>query len=113
MIWIFLSVFANTTATIFLKISSLPAVGSSYKWSEYVYLIAALFAYLLAFLSYRQSLFHFQVGFAYATITSLTAIVIGFVGVAAFGDIINVTKLIGFVLICAGIAMLASSSPAI
>ena len=112
MIWIILSVFANTTATVFLKISSLPHLASSFKWPEYVYLVAALFAYFLAFLAYRQSLLHFQVGFAYASITSLTAIVVCFVGVVAFGDIINVAKLLGFMLICAGIAMLAASAPA-
>ncbi len=59
--WISLSVFANVTATFFLKISSTTASTVSTRDARITSLVAALAAYFVAFISYRQSLVSLQV----------------------------------------------------
>jgi multidrug transporter EmrE-like cation transporter len=104
-IWIASSVIANTTATLFLKLST----NSSSKFMSYTYLLSAVASYMLAFFSYRQSLMHFQVGFAYATITSLTSLLVIIIGVLIFRDSFGARECLGAFLICTGIIFLSSS----
>ena len=103
--WIASSVIANTAATLFLKLSTM----SQSKFVHYTYLFSALASYMLSFFSYRQSLLHFQVGYAYATITSLTALVIIITGAVFFRDPLRAKEYLGALLICGGILILSSS----
>ena len=111
--WIILSVLSNVTATFFLKISSTIASPSlTFNYSKIASLVAALIAYFFAFISYRQSLVSFQVGTAYALITSSTAMLVGLMGVLIFGDNFGMIKAIGFVLLCIGIILISiTASP--
>jgi multidrug transporter EmrE-like cation transporter len=106
--WIFFSVIANVTATFFLKISAMhSSVLGSGKSVKIASIIAALYAYFFAFISYRQTLVSFQVGTAYALITSSTAILVGLMGAVVFGETISLNYIIGLLLICAGIILIS------
>lgn len=108
--WIFLSILANVAATFCLKLSSATAFSASSWHTKTTSLAAALCAYFVAFISYRQSLLSLQVGTAYALITSCTAILVGLMGVMIFGDSIDAIKVIGFILICIGIICISMTT---
>lgn len=108
--WIILSVFANVTATFFLKLSSTTTSALSIRDARVASLAAALAAYFVAFISYRQSLVSLQVSTAYALITSSTAMLVGLMGVMIFGDTLGTIKVIGFILICVGIIFISMTA---
>ncbi len=109
--WLIFAVFANAIATVFLKLAAMQStavvVNEVARWTL---LAAALLAYGAAFGAYHQSLIHYQVGVAYASITSATAILVGLIGVAIFGEVLTVNKALGLALICAGIVLLSASN---
>ena len=108
--WILLSVFANVTATFFLKLSSTTTSKLSISDTRTVSLVAALAAYFVAFISYRQSILSLEVSTAYALITSATAMLVGLMGVMIFGDTLSAIKVIGFILICVGIIFVSMAA---
>jgi multidrug transporter EmrE-like cation transporter len=109
--WILFSVLANTTATIFLKLTATHSKTSILSaTNRLLFYAGALMAYSLAFVTYKKTLNHFPVGISYASITSLTAILVGLIGAFAFGEALTMQKILGFVFICTGIFFLSIST---
>lgn len=108
--WILLSVLANTSATVFLKIAATHASTVSPGVNRLLFYAASLLSYAFAFVTYRQSLFHYSVGVSYASITSSTALLVGLIGVTVFSELLTANKVVGFALICAGIFFLSASN---
>ena len=109
MLWIVLSVIANATASILLKISSLShETGLRGGFNT----LLALFAYGIAFIFYRQSLIRLELSIAYPTITALSALILSVAGVLVFNEAVNLPKVLGLILISIGIFLFASSQAA-
>ena len=110
MLWIFLSVISNATATVLLKISTLssPSASPVSITGGLAFLFPVLVAYALALIAYRQSMIHFPVSIAYAIITSLTMLVVGVIEVFAFGETLHANRLVGLLLVCIGIFIFTS-----
>lgn len=96
-LWLVLSITCEILGTTSLKFSS---EGGSHAVK---YGVAVVVFYTLCFVCLGQCMKHFSLGTLYATWSGLGVALLAVIGVIFFGDDINATKVISFVLLIVGV----------
>ncbi len=96
-LWLVLSIGCEVLGTSSLKLASSDS-PHAWKWG-----VAVVLLYSLCFAFLGLCMKHFSLGALYATWSGLGVAMIAIIGVVVFGDEMNTTKAISFLLLIAGV----------
>ncbi len=96
-IWLLLSIVCEILGTTSLKLSS------EDNPHRFKYALGVVIFYVLCFAFLGQCMKHFSLGTLYATWSAVGVALLAVIGVIFFGDDINATKVISFILLIVGV----------
>lgn len=96
-LWLILSILCEILGTTSLKLSSDDS-PHAWKWG-----IGVIVFYVMCFTFLGQCMKYFSLGTLYATWSGVGVALLAIIGVVFFGDELNTTKVVSFMLLIAGV----------